>query len=182
MLKRLLRLGFIGIAVLAFAPVHFAEAQLRGHGGPVRAIAVSPDGKSAISGSFDTSAIYWSLTRDVAEQVLRFHESAVNAVVFLPNGRIVTGGEDGRIAIWQPAGQTPATVLEGHTAPIVALAVSPDGRTLASASWDRTVRLWPLGGGGFSATFLAPAEVRARSKAISKTSTESRSRPTASRW
>ena len=38
-------------------------------------------------------------------------------------------------------------MLEGHTAPIVALAVSPDGEMLASASWDRTVRLWPLAGG-----------------------------------
>jgi len=38
-------------------------------------------------------------------------------------------------------------VLEGHTGPIVALAVSPDGGTLASASWDRTARLWPLAGG-----------------------------------
>jgi len=38
-------------------------------------------------------------------------------------------------------------VLDGHTAPIVDLAVSPDGKWLASASWDHTVRLWPLNGG-----------------------------------
>jgi cytochrome c len=41
----------------------------------------------------------------------------------------------------------PEQVLEGHVAPIVSLAVSPDGATLASASWDRTIRLWPLKGG-----------------------------------
>jgi cytochrome c len=38
-------------------------------------------------------------------------------------------------------------VLEGHEAPVVALSVSPDGKLIASASWDHTVRLWPLAGG-----------------------------------
>jgi cytochrome c len=124
-----------------------AHAQLRGHGGPVRAVAVSPDGSAAISGSFDSSAIRWSLARNAAEQVLRFHESAVNAVAVMRDGRIVTAGEDGRIAIWNAGEPRPATVLEGHTAPIAALAVSPDGATVASASWDRTIRLWPVTGG-----------------------------------
>ena len=77
-----------------------AQAQLRGHGGPVRALAISPDGKEAVSGSFDTSAIRWSLTRNVAEQVMRFHDNAVNAVAWLKDGRIVTAGADAHIAIW----------------------------------------------------------------------------------
>ena len=68
-----------------------AQAQLRGHGGPVRALVVSPDGRHAVSGSFDTSAIRWSLTRNVAEQVMRFHDNAVNAVVWLKDGRIEIG-------------------------------------------------------------------------------------------
>ena len=124
-----------------------AFAQLRGHGGPVRALAISPDGQSAISGSFDSTAIRWSLTRNAAEQVLRFHSDAVNAVAWLRDGRAATAGADGRIAIWTSEKTEPDTVLEGHTAPIVALAASPDGAMLASASWDRTVRLWPLAGG-----------------------------------
>ncbi len=130
--------------LLCAAPAH---AQLRGHGGPVRALAISPDGKTAVSGSFDTSAIRWSLERNAAEQVLRFHDGAVNAVAILKDGRIATSGADARIAIWRPGEQEPQTVLEGHTAPVVALAVSPDGATLASASWDRTARLWSLAGG-----------------------------------
>lgn len=125
-----------------------AQAQLRGHGGPVRALALSPDASEAISGSFDTSAIRWSLKRNVAEQVMRFHDNAVNAVAWLKDGRIVTAGADAHIAIWTPGRQHPDRVLNGHTGPIVGLAVSPDGKTLASASWDHTARLWPLGGGG----------------------------------
>jgi cytochrome c len=125
-----------------------AQAQLRGHGGPVRALAISPDGTRAVSGSFDTSAIRWSLKRNVAEQVMRFHDDAVNAVAWLKDGRIATGGADAHIAIWTPGKQTPDTVFNGHTGPIVDLVVSPDGKTLASASWDHTARLWALAGGG----------------------------------
>ena len=124
-----------------------AFAQLRGHGGPVRALAISSDGQTAVTGSFDSTAIRWSLTRNAAEQVLRFHADAVNAVVLFADGRAATAGADGRIAIWTPGNAEPDAVLEGHTAPIAALALSPDGATLASASWDQTVRLWPLAGG-----------------------------------
>jgi cytochrome c len=127
-------------------PCLSAHAQLRGHGGPVRAVAVAPDGETAISGSFDSSAIRWSLTRNAALQVLRFHAGAVNAVAFLKDGRMATAGEDARIAIWRPGEEQPGTVLEGHKAPVAALAASPDGAMLASAAWDRTVRLWPLNG------------------------------------
>jgi cytochrome c len=144
------RFGTFIIAVLTLAPAlaltATAQAQLRGHGGPVRALAISSDGKLAVSGSFDTSAIRWSLERNAAIEVLRFHEGAVNAVAYLPDGRVATAGEDGRIALWRAGEPQPAAVLEGHTAPVVALAVSPNGKMLASASWDHSARLWPLDG------------------------------------
>lgn len=138
-----------GIVVSLFVPLALsgAHAQLRGHGGPVKALAISPDGQHALSGSFDSSAIYWSLQRNTAEQVLRFHDSAVNTVAILPDGRLVTGGEDGKIAVWRPGVSEPVRQFTGHTAPVVALAVSPDGKRIASASWDRTVRVWPVEGG-----------------------------------
>jgi cytochrome c len=139
--------AFAVIALLVLGAPHMAQAQLRGHGGPVRALAISPDGTQAVSGSFDASVIRWSLPKNAAEQVLRFHDGAVNAALFLRDGRIATSGDDARIAIWTPGEPQPAKVLEGHSAPVVALAISPDGTTLASASWDHTARLWPLAGG-----------------------------------
>jgi cytochrome c len=136
-------------AVVVLLPVALgaAHAQLRGHGGPVRALAMAPDGSEAISGSFDTSAIRWSLKRNSAAQVMRFHDDAVNAVAWLEDGRIATAGADARIAVWTPGKPKPDVVLDGHKGPIVGLAQSPDGKTLASASWDHTVRLWPIAGG-----------------------------------
>jgi cytochrome c len=124
-----------------------AQAQLTGHGGPVRAITISGDGNSVLSGSFDTAAIRWSLKTESADQVLRFHAGAVNAVAFLKDGRMATAGADARIAIWTAGRQQPDRVFDGHGAPIVSLAVSPDGARLASASWDHTVRIWSLGDG-----------------------------------
>jgi len=133
--------------VALYAAITIAQAQLRGHGGPVRAVAVSPDGRTIVSGSFDASVIQWSLSANTAARVLRFHSDAVNAVVFLKDGRFATAGADAKIAIWSADKGDPEQVLEGHTAPIVALAVSPDGALLASASWDHSVRVWPLAGG-----------------------------------
>jgi cytochrome c len=149
LLRKMKSLSFQCCAVVAglLLAIGGANAQLRGHGGPVRALSVAADGKTLISGSFDTSAIRWSLERNAAEQVLRFHDGAVNAVALLEDGRAATSGEDARIAIWTPGEQTPGTMLEGHRAPVAALAVSADGSLLASASWDHTARLWPLGGG-----------------------------------
>ena len=143
--RALLRSGLIvAVAAVGFQPVY---GQLRGHGGPVRALAITSDGAQVISGSFDTSAIRWSLSRNVAQQVMRFHDGPVNAVAVLPDGRFVTAGGDAHIALWTPRRLSPDHVFDGDTAPVVALAVSPDGKTLASASWDRTVRVWPLAGG-----------------------------------
>jgi cytochrome c len=120
-------------------PAQAADAGFRGHGGPVRALAIAPDGSLAISGSFDQSAIIWNIDQASAVSVLRFHEGAVNAVAAMSDRGFVTGGEDGSIALWQAGEPTPLATFEEHKGPIAALAVSPDGQAIASASWDETV-------------------------------------------
>ena len=107
------------------------------------------------------------------------------------------------------ASRSPTRCSRATTAPVVALAVSPDGATLASASWDHTARLWPLDGGAprvleghtqnvngvaFTpdgarwsppamtppcASGRSPAAARRSSSRCRRRSTRSRSRPTA---
>ena len=136
----------------------------------MRALAISADGKHAVSGSFDTSAIRWSLERNAAEQVLRFHDGAVNAVAFCQDGRIATGGEDAHIAIWQPGEPQPA---DGARRPHRA----DRGAGGVARRQDCSPRhrgITPCGCGRL------PAARRACSKAMRRTSTASPSRPTAS--
>ena len=83
----------ISAVVLLIASGAIASAQMRGHGGPVRALAISPDGEEAVSGSFDTAVIRWSLSKNEAQAVLRFHDGAVNAVALLADGRVASSGE-----------------------------------------------------------------------------------------
>jgi cytochrome c len=136
------------LLALLLASIASAPAQeLRGHGGPVRATAVSPDGRFAMTGSFDQSAILWRLETGAAETVLRFHQGAINAVATVNGFGFATGAEDGKIALWRTEAAEPARVLEGHKGPIAAIAVSPEGGHLASASWDETLRVVSLADG-----------------------------------
>src|SRR5690606_37084875 len=108
-------------AMLLICPTA-SSAELRGHGGPVRALAV-PDSETVISGSFDTTVIVWSVPSASAVAVRQFHDGPVNAVAALPDGGFLSAGEDGRIAIWARNAVSPARVLEGHSAPVAALAI-----------------------------------------------------------
>jgi cytochrome c len=112
----------------------------------VRGIAVSPDGATAMTVSFDQSAIRWTLATATAEAVLRGHEGAVNAVIALPDGGFATAGDDGRILLWPPGSRSPAVTIQAGTAPVAALALAPGGSLLASAGWDGGLRLWSLDG------------------------------------
>ncbi len=128
---------------LALSPAWAADfAQLEGHGGPVKGVAISPDGSSALTASFDYAAGHWRLGEDEGEPLwLDGHEAAVNAVLFLPGNRAATAGDDFTIRIWDLATGKARHVLEGHQGKILSLALSPDG-TIASAGWDGWIGLW----------------------------------------
>ncbi|MGF1649002.1 MAG: c-type cytochrome [Hyphomicrobiaceae bacterium] len=121
-------------------------ASLSGHGGPVRALAMSQDATQLVSGSFDYSAIVWRRSeRGVFRLSARIDavDGAINAVAF-DRSNIVIAGDDGVARIIEASTGRELKALRDHTSKIVAVDVSEGARLLATASWDGTARLWDL--------------------------------------
>jgi len=131
--------------VLTFLALPAEAADLRGHGGPVSALAVSED--LVLSGAFDTRVILWDRARAVALRALRLHEGNVTATAFLPDGGYASAGQDGRVALWPADGIEPRLVTQEHQAPVAGLALSPDRATLAAGGWDGRLQLLDLESG-----------------------------------
>src|SRR5262245_37417810 len=73
----------------------------QGHTGAVTSLALSPDGTMLVSGGADKSLRVWDLNAGKEIRKLEEHTKAVTHVAFAAGGRIISGGEDGAIIIWQ---------------------------------------------------------------------------------
>ncbi|KAJ1768870.1 WD repeat protein Lub1 [Coemansia sp. RSA 1813] len=125
-------------------PTDFAQPamKLTGHSGSISALAASCDGKTIVSGSWDSTAKVW--VDGVCTHTLVGHQHTVWAVLVLDDGSVITGSADKSICLWVN-GQIKQT-FSGHTDCVRALALLPGGNRFASASNDTTVRIWSMDG------------------------------------
>jgi WD40 repeat protein len=126
------------------------------HQDVMHCLAYSPDGKRLASVSWDKTVKVWNAQTGKLEATLEGHSAQVLAVSFSPDGKTLASvsgrwGDGnrapgpGEIKLWDVASQKEIAQLTGHTDRVFSVAFSPDGKTLATGSWDGTVKLWRRG-------------------------------------
>jgi WD40 repeat protein len=87
------------------------------------------------------------------------HGEFVVPVKFFPdNRRLVTGGTDHLVRVWDVITGEQLMAFSGHSGPVWSVDVAPDGRTVASASADKTVRIWDASTGQQIATLAGHSD------------------------
>ncbi len=124
-----------------------------GHFGPVYAVALSPDGRKAVSGGADNTLRLWDTK--MGKEIRRFegHAGRIWTVAFSPDGRsVASAGFDATIRIWDLASGREKR-LAGHKDYVRSLVFSPTGQRILSGGDDRLVRLWDVASGNEIQTF-----------------------------
>src|SRR6516164_2975063 len=112
---------------------------------PITAVAFSPDGKLLATGSYRQVTV-WDLALARPVKMLTNVLGTVNDLRFSPDGRLlaVAGGQPsakGDLRLYQVADWQLVGVLSGHEDVVFSVAFHRDGKRLASASFDKTVRI-----------------------------------------
>lgn len=109
-------------------------------------LAISPDGTSALAGSYyDNAAVLWNLESGARLGVLEGHSEGIHTLAFSPDGRqALTGSYDDSLMLWDVASGQRLAVLHGHASDVLDLAISPDGRTALSSGRDGGLMQWDL--------------------------------------
>jgi serine/threonine protein kinase/WD40 repeat protein len=128
--------------------------QLKDHTEAVLGLAVSSDGKRAVSGgggaAKDYQVRYWNL--ETGELIRRFdqgHTARVNALAFAPDGqRVASASIDGFVRLWDvDTGRETTKPFEDWGATLWSVDISRDGKRILSGNHYGVMRLWDAGTG-----------------------------------
>ena len=118
-----------------------------GDSNPVNGLALSADGRLAVSASKDTTLKIWEVENGRELRTLQGHTNVVYGVAMSADGRLaVSASEDKTLKVWRvgESGRELRT-LRGHSLAVESVAASQHGSLAVSGSWDGTLKVWEVG-------------------------------------
>ena len=133
-------------------PIRSPRRTLLSHEDRVETVAVTADGRRAVSGSVDNTLRVWDLDTGACTAVLEGHQGEVMGVTVTTDGRrAVSGSADRTVRVWDLDTGACTAVFARHGGAVAGVAVTTDGRRAVSGSADRTLRVWDLDTGACTA-------------------------------
>jgi WD40 repeat protein len=132
---------------------------LDGHTDSVASVALTADGRLALSGGLDGTLRLWDLTTGRCLRTLT-HSALVMSVALTVDGRFALSVSDEQTPrLWELSTGRCLRTFKGHTEAVTAVALTPGGRFALSASQDKTLRLWELASGRCLGTFEGHTDI-----------------------
>ncbi|MCC6491489.1 MAG: protein kinase [Pirellulales bacterium] len=120
------------------------RAVLRGHEKTVCSISWSPDGTRLASGARDNSIRIWDIASQREQKVLADNDDVVHVVLWLEDGSRLVAAVANTVRQWRTSDWSPTGELARHEQSVISLAVSSDGRYLASGDYSSDVLITDL--------------------------------------
>ncbi len=114
----------------------------RGNFSDAFSVTFSPDGKNLVTGSPE-GVQFWDTVSGSSDPLFTI-QGAAGAVRFTPDGARLVTFNNSVVRLWDSVTGRELFTLTGHTGWVENIAISPDGKSLASASLDGTVKIWSL--------------------------------------
>ena len=137
----------------------------------ISCVAISPDGRYALSGNWNTTLTLWNISADKQitqpsrgrrsqdNSIIRTftgHTDRVNSIAFSPDGsQIISASRDNSIKLWDAATGREIKTFKGHKGDINSIAFSNDAKSFISGGSDGTVRLWDIKTGEGISQFIS---------------------------